>query len=105
MTFNNGLAVLNNYCRVISSGGINNTTGTFNNYSYVWAKDALGLGNIVNSGTMYNGPGAIIHSKNFNNTGTVTGAGYLYFTGYTTTTNLGTTGVSGVTSDTIKSTT
>jgi len=102
MTFNAGLAVVNNYCRLISSGGIYNTTGVFNNYSYVWAKDALGLGNIVNSGTIYNAPNTIIHSKNFNNTGIVTGAGNLYFTGLTATTNLGTTGTSGITTDTIK---
>ena len=102
ITFNNGLAIINNYCRMISSGGINNTSGVVNNYSYIWAKDNLGLGNIVNSGLITNGPGAIIHSKNFNNTGTVNGSGYLYFTGFTTTTNLGTTGVSGATTDTIK---
>ena len=82
ITFNSGLAVINNYCRVIVCER-HNTTGIFNNYSYVWAKDALGLGNLVNSGTIYNAPSAIFHSKNFNNTGTVTGAGYLYFTGFT----------------------
>lgn len=102
MTFNSGLAVVYNFCRMVASGGINNTTGQVYNYTYMWAKNDLGLGDIVNSGTITNGPGAIIHGKGFNNTGTVNGAGYLYFYGFTTTTNLGTTGVSGVTTDTIK---
>ncbi|HKB45034.1 MAG TPA: T9SS type A sorting domain-containing protein, partial [Chitinophagaceae bacterium] len=47
-------------------------------------------------------PIARLQSVNFNNTGTVNGSGYLYFTGYTTTTNLGTTGVIGITTDTVK---
>src|SRR5260221_9459362 len=102
ITFNSGLAVVYNYCRMISEGGINNTTGFVYNYGYMWAKASLGLGNIVNSGTLYNGPIARLQSVNFNNTGTVNGSGYLYFTGYTTTTNLGTTGVIGITTDTVK---
>ena len=102
ITFNNGLAVIYNYCRMISEGGINNTTGYVNNYGFMWAKASLGLGNIVNSGTITNGPIARVQSVTFNNTGTVNGAGYLYFTGNTTTTNLGTTGVLGITTDTIR---
>ena len=102
ITFNNGQAIINNYCRMIAEGGINNTSGYVNNYGFMWAKASLGQGNLVNSGILKNGPNAIIKSVNFNNTGTVNGAGYLYFTGYTTTTNIGTTGVIGITTDTIK---
>ena len=102
ITFNNGLAIINNYCRMISEGGIHNTSGYVNNYGFMWAKASRGLGDIVNSGTLYNGPIARVLSVDFNNTGTVYGAGYLYFTGYTTTTNLGTTGVLGITTDTIR---
>ena len=102
ITFNNGQAIINNYCRMIAGGGINNTSGYVNNYNFIWAKAAQNLGNIVNSGTITNGPNAIIKAVTLNNTGTISGAGSLYFTGYTTTTNLGTTGVSGITSDTIR---
>jgi hypothetical protein len=102
ITFNNGQAMIYNYCRMIAEGGINNTSGFVYNYGYMWAKASRGLGNIVNSGTLYNGPIARVQSVNFNNTGTVNGSGYLYFTGYTTTTNLGTTGIIGITTDTIK---
>jgi len=102
ITFKNGQAMIYNYCRMISHGGITNTSGYVYNYSFMWAESSLGLGNIVNSGSIYNGPIARVQAVNFNNTGTVTGAGYLYFTGYTTTTNIGTTGVIGITTDTIK---
>jgi len=102
ITFNNGQAIINNYCRMIAESGINNTTGFVNNYGFMWAKASLGLGNLVNSGTITNGPDGIIKSVTLNNTGTIKGAGYLYFTGNTTTTNLGTTGVTGTTTDTIK---
>jgi Secretion system C-terminal sorting domain len=102
ITFNAGLAIVYNHCRMISEGGIHNTTGSVNNYGYMWANNSRGLGNIVNSGTITNGSNGRIHSVNFNNTGTVNGAGYMYFTGYTTTTNAGTTGVTGITTDTIK---
>jgi hypothetical protein len=102
ITFNNGLAVINNYCRMIAEGGIHNTSGFVYNYSYMWAKSSLGLGNIVNSGTLTNGPNGIVHGATLNNTGTINGAGKIYITGYTTTTNLGTTGVLGITTDTIK---
>jgi len=100
--FKNGQALIYNYCRMISNGGITNTSGYVYNYSFMWAKSSLGQGNIVNSGSIYNGPIARIQAANFTNTGTVTGAGYLYFTGTTTTTGVGTTGVIGITTDTIR---
>ena len=102
INFNNGLAIINNYCRIIVDGGLTNTSGYVNNYTYIWARSNNGLGNIVNSGNIYNGPNGRIHAVNLDNTGTIKGAGYLYFPGFTKTTNLGTTGVSGITSDTIK---
>lgn len=102
ITFNNGQAIINNYCRMIAQGGINNTTGFVNNYGFMWAKASLGHGDIVNSGTITNGPTGIIKSVTLNNTGTINGAGFLYFTGNTVTTNLGTTGVTGTTTDTIQ---
>ena len=100
ITFNNGLATVYNHCRMISSGGIFNTTGLLYNYGYLWSKS--GVGSIVNSGSITNGPTAKIHGATLNNTGTITGSGFLYFTGNTSTTNLGTTGVLGITTDTIK---
>lgn len=102
MTFNSGTAYIYNHCRMIAESGINNTTGLVVNYTYMWAKSSLGLGNIVNSGTFTNGPNGVLHGAALNNTGTINGAGYIYITGYTTTTNLGTTGVLGITTDTIK---
>jgi Secretion system C-terminal sorting domain len=102
MTFNNGQAIIINNCRMISEGGINNTSGFVYNYAFMWAKASRGFGDIVNSGTITNGPIARIKSVTFNNTGTVNGAGYLYFTGNTSTTASGTTGVTGITTDTIK---
>ena len=102
ITFNSGLAIINNYCRMIAEGGIHNTTGFVNNYGFMWAKASRGLGDIINSGTLTNGPNATVKSVTLNNTGTINGAGKLYLTGYTTTTNLGTTGVAGITSDTIR---
>jgi hypothetical protein len=68
----------------------------------MWASASSGLGNLVNSGTITNGPNGVIKSVSLNNTGTIKGAGYMYFTGFTTTTNVGTTGVAGITTDTIK---
>jgi len=102
INFNNGQAIINNYCRMISEGGINNTSGYVNNYGFMWAKASLGLGDIVNSGSITNGPIARVKSVTFKNTGTVTGSGYLYFTGNTVTTGVGTTGVTGITTDTIR---
>ncbi len=102
ITFNNGLAMIYNYCRMIAETGIYNTTGHLYNYGFVWSKSSPGTGVLVNSGNIINGPGAVILAISLNNTGTITGSGYLYFTGTTTTTNSGTTGVNGVTSDTIR---
>jgi hypothetical protein len=102
ITFNSGLAVIYNYCRMIAEGGIHNTTGFVYNYGFMWAKASRGLGDIVNSGTIINGPIARVKSVTFNNTGILKGSGYLYFTGTTTTTNLGTTGVPGITTDTVR---
>ena len=55
-----------------------------------------------NSGTITNGPGAVILAVSLNNTGTIRGAGYLHFTGTTVTTGGGTTGVTGPTTDTLR---
>ena len=109
LNFNNGAAIIRNYCGMSSSGGIRNTSNNFYNYSYLWAKDDLGLGNITNSGTIYNvnwqyeNPTMpIIHGKNFTQTsGSITGKGWMYFYG-TTTQSGGTTGTAGVTTDTLK---
>ena len=109
LNFNNGAAIIRNYCGMSSSGGIRNTSNNFYNYSYLWAKNDLGLGNITNSGTIYNvnwqyenHTMAIIHGKNFTQTsGSILGKGWMYFYG-TTTQSGGTTGTPGVTTDTLK---
>jgi hypothetical protein len=109
LNFNNGAAIIRNYCGMSSLGGIRNTSLNFYNYSYLWARNDNGLGNITNSGTIYNQSWSydnqsipMIHGKNYTQTnGSITGNGYLYF--YGTTTQLGgTTGAAGVTTDTLK---
>jgi hypothetical protein len=102
MTFNNGLAIINNYCRMIAEKGIYNTSGQLTNYGFLWSKSSPGTGVLQNSGTITNGPGAVILAVNLNNTGVIRGAGYMHFTGTTSTTNSGTTGVNVPTTDTIK---
>lgn len=99
ITFNSGSSVDNN-CRMIAGTGFTNNSNGVNNDGLMWAKAANGSGNITNSGTITNGATAKIKAVNFTNWGTVKGAGYFYFTG--TTTNTGTVGVSGTTTDTLK---
>ena len=113
ITLNSGASAINNYCRMISSGGIVISNGNMNNYSYLWARNNLGLGtitvssggNLVNVTSLASAGGgyiAIIHGRSLNHTGgTVTGSGYLYFYGSTIQTG-GTTGAAGVTTDTLK---
>ena len=109
LNFNNGAAIIRNYCGMSSLGGIRNTSSNFYNYSYLWARNDNGLGNITNSGTIYNQSWAydnqsipMIHGKNYTQTsGGIAGNGYLYFYG-TTTQSGGTTGAAGVTTDTLK---
>jgi len=95
-----------------SLGGIRNTSNNFYNYSYLWARNDNDQGDITNSGTIYmvnwsfdNPTQAMIHGRNYtqSGTGTLTGKGWLYF--YGTTTQSGATsitGTSGVTTDTLK---
>jgi hypothetical protein len=93
---------------MISSGGISISNGNMNNYSYLWARNDLGLGTItVSSGNLVNisvgGYVPIIHGRNLSHSGgNITGSGYLYFYGSTTKTGAGLTGTSGVTTDTLK---
>jgi hypothetical protein len=65
---NNGASIIRNHCRMMASGGITNTSGKFYNYSYVWARNDLGLGNITLSDTIFNipvnGNTPMIHGKN-----------------------------------------
>lgn len=107
INLNNGASIIRNHCRMMSSGGINNTSGNFYNYSYLWARNDLGLGNITVSDTIFNIPvnGAVpmIHGKNLTQTGgAIVGQAYLYFYGTTSITGSAATGVPGVTTDTIK---
>lgn len=99
ITFNSGSSVDNN-CRMIAGTGFTNNSNSVNNDGLIWAKAANGNGNITNSGTITNGATAKIKAVNFTNWGTVKGKGYFYFTGSTT--NTGTVGVSGNTTDTLK---
>jgi len=110
LNFNNGAAIILNYCGMSSLGGIRNTSNNFYNYSYLWARNDLGLGDITNSGTIYmvnwnfdNPTQAMIHGRNYtqSGSGTMTGNGWLYFYGTTSQTG-GTTGTTGVTTDTLK---
>lgn len=107
ITQNNGASVIRNYCRMEASGGIINTSGNFYNHSYLWAKNDLGLGTITNSANIYNSSVNLsvpmIHGRNLTHTGgTITGKGYLYFYGTTSTSGAATTGVTGITTDTLK---
>jgi hypothetical protein len=101
---NNGASVIRNYCRLIASDGITNTSGNFYNYSYVWARnsDIVNSSAIINAISNYSVP--VIHGRNFtqSNGGTMTGPALLFFYGITATTSGSTMGVSGVTADTIK---
>lgn len=108
ISLNSGATAINNYCRMISSGGISISNGNMNNYSYLWARNDLGLGTItVSSGNLVNVPIAgylpMIHGRSLiHSGGNITGSGYLYFYGSTTKTGAGLTGTSGITTDTLK---
>jgi hypothetical protein len=107
---NNGASVIHNYCRMITSGSIQNTSGNLYNHNYIHAG-----GDVENSGSIFNVPVfnsiwsiPIIQGTNFlqsgngiNGNGILTGSGNLYFTGTTTQTG-GNTGTAGITSDTLK---
>ena len=105
---NSGVSTITNYCRMIASGGIDISNGNMINYSYLWARNDLGLGTIrVTSGSLTNvsiwSSTPMIHGRDLIHTGgTITGKGYLYFYGSTTKTGGGITGAPGVTSDTLK---
>jgi len=109
LNFNNGAAIIRNYCGMSSLGGIRNTSSNFYNYSYLWARNDLGLGDITNSGTIYNvnwsyenPTQAMIHGRSLDNSGSISGKGWLYFYGTTSQTGGGITGAAGVTTDTLK---
>jgi hypothetical protein len=107
---NSGVSIITNYCRMMSSGGIYLSNGNMINYSYLWARNDLGLGDItvssggslVNASVWSSTP--MIHGRNLihTGTGTITGRGYLYFYGSTTKTGGGITGAPGPTTDTLK---
>ena len=105
---NSGVSTITNYCRMIASGGIDISNGNMINYSYLWARNDLGLGTIrVTSGSLTNvsiwSSTPMIHGRDLIHTGgTITGKGYLYFYGSTTKSGGGITGAPGVTSDTLK---
>ena len=105
---NSGVSTITNYCRMIASGGIDISNGNMINYSYLWARNDLGLGTIrVSSGSLTNvsiwSSTPMIHGRDLIHTGgTITGKGYLYFYGSTTKSGGGITGAPGVTSDTLK---
>ena len=109
LLMNNGASVIRNYCRMEVSGGINNTSGNFYNYSYLYAKnsDIVNSANIINSSVATNSSvpaitTPMIHARNFTQTGgSISGPALMYFEG-TTLVSGGTIGVLGVTSDTIK---
>lgn len=105
---NNGASIIRNHCRMMASGGITNTSGKFYNYSYVWARNDLGLGNINLSDTIFNipvnGNTPMIHGKNLSQTNGsgIVGPALMYFYGTTSITSGASTGVAGLTTDTIK---
>ncbi|HEX6168270.1 MAG TPA: T9SS type A sorting domain-containing protein [Chitinophagaceae bacterium] len=108
---NNGVSTITNYCRMIASGGIDISNGNMINYSYLWARNDLGLGTIrVSSGSLTNrsvwGSTPMIHGRDLIHTGgIITGSGYLYFYGTTSkSSNAGNgyTGSPGITTDTLK---
>ncbi len=109
LLMNNGASVIRNYCRMEVSGGINNTSGNFYNYSYLYAKnsDITNSANIINSSVAANNsvPATttpMIQARNFTQTGgSITGPCLMYFEGPTSVSG-GTIGILGATTDTIK---
>ncbi len=97
-----GSTVFTNTCRTIADNGItidNNATVVYNT-GFLWATNSANNSYITNSGTIINGAQAKMKSAAFTNYGTISGSGYLYFTGLTT--GSGTIGATGTTPDSIK---
>lgn len=93
----NSMAGVYNVCRMVSGGGFTNNSNSVTNNGLMWAK-ANNNSTITNNGTITNT--GHIKSVNLVNNSTLKGSGYFYFTGATT--NYGTTGVSGITTDTLR---
>ncbi|HEX6845587.1 MAG TPA: T9SS type A sorting domain-containing protein [Chitinophagaceae bacterium] len=108
LNINANSAKINNHCRMVSSGGIRNNSNFFNNYSYIWARNDRGLGDMWNYGKIYNivigWSTPMIHSRDFTTQGNalLTGKAWLYFYGTTTQSGSAVSGVNGVTTDTLK---
>jgi hypothetical protein len=93
-------SVVTNNCRFVAGGDMTTASTSFTNSGLVWAKANAGAGKITNTGTITNSSLGRVKAVNFTNSGTVNGAGYLYFTGVTS--NAGTVGVAGYTLDTVQ---
>lgn len=98
MTFNS-TAVVYNVCRLVSGAGFTNNSNNITNDGLIWAKTGSNS-TITNNGIITNSANGRIKAVNLVNNGTLKGSGYFYFTGSTA--NYGTTGVTGITADTLK---
>jgi hypothetical protein len=92
VTFNSG-ATFNNTCRMTIEGNFTSSAQNIYNGGLIWCSIAKGNSKVTNYGTLTNYAAGVIKSTNFYNSGTLSGSGSWYFTGYTE--NYGTVGVSG----------
>lgn len=96
VTFNSGVT-LNNTCRMTIEGNFTSSAQNIYNGGLIWCSVAKGNSKVTNYGTLTNYATGVIKSKDFYNSGTLSGSGYWYFTGYTE--NYGTVGTNGAGSD------
>ncbi len=95
-------ATFTNTCRTAADATIEINNSTVNNDGLFWASNATHNSLITNGGTIVSTINGRIKSVNFVNNGTISGRGFLYFTGTTTNNGGGKIGKSGTTSDTLK---
>lgn len=88
-----------NKCRLVTPGAIRNY-GTLKNSGVIWVGNNAPSDEFYNSGTYITSGTAKLRAVKLTNYGTMSGAGYLYFTGSTY--SSGQVGVSGYTTDSIR---
>jgi adhesin HecA-like repeat protein len=92
VTFNSG-TTFNNTCRMTIEGNFTSSAQNVFNGGLIWCSVAKGNSKITNQGTITNYAAGVIKSRDFYNSGTLSGSGNWYFTGYTE--NYGTVGMNG----------
>ncbi|MBX2922351.1 MAG: T9SS type A sorting domain-containing protein [Chitinophagaceae bacterium] len=92
-----GSTSFTNTCRTIAQKGFTINSGTLYNNGLLWAAGNASNSTFTNNGNIINTGNSIIKTVQFTNWGNITGNGYLYILGKSTTS--GTVGTSGTTSD------